>query len=320
MTQLDVGFPGDRDGPSRGAATTDLELSMSETLTLPVLPLDDGAVLPGMVVPLDLSESGEVRAAVEAAKAVAQPKGPGIRSAGKPRVLLVPRVNGQYAGVGTLGVIEQEGRLPGGEPGVVVRGVQRVRIGTGTTGPGAALWVEGTEVETPPPSGRAQELAKEYKGLVSAILQKRGAWQVVDVVQQIDDPSTLADNAGYAPYLSDEQKIELLETPDVVERLTLVIGWARDHLAELDVAETIRKDVQEGMEKTQREFLLRQQQEAIRKELAELNGDAADENDDYRARIEAAELPEKVREAALKEVDKLERAGDASPESGWIRT
>jgi ATP-dependent Lon protease len=292
---------------------------MSETLTLPVLPLDDGAVLPGMVVPLDLSES-EVRAAIEAARAVAQTRGPGIRSAVKPRVLLVPRLNGNYAAVGTLGVVEQEGRLPGGEPGAVVRGVDRVRIGTGTTGPGAALWVEGTTIDVPSGGARAEELAKEYKGLVSAILQKRGAWQVVDVVQAIDDPSQLADNAGYAPYLSDEQKIEVLETADVVERLTLVIGWARDHLAELDVAETIRKDVQEGMEKTQREFLLRQQQEAIRKELAELNGDPADEEDDYRARIEAANLPEKVREAALKEVDKLERSSDASPEGGWIRT
>jgi len=293
---------------------------MSETLTLPVLPLDDGAVLPGMVVPLDLSEN-EVRAAIEAARAVAQTRGPGIRSAVKPRVLLVPRLNGNYAAVGTLGVVEQEGRLPGGEPGAVVRGVARVRIGTGTTGPGTALWVEGTRIEvTGLDDPRVEELAKEYKGLVSAILQKRGAWQVVDVVQAIDDPSTLADNAGYAPYLSNEQKVEVLETPDVVERLTLVIGWARDHLAELDVAETIRKDVQEGMEKTQREFLLRQQQEAIRKELAELNGDPADEEDDYRARIEAANLPEKVREAALKEVDKLERSSDASPEGGWIRT
>ncbi|RFU39870.1 endopeptidase La [Actinomadura logoneensis] len=292
---------------------------MSETLTLPVLPLDDGAVLPGMVVPLDLSE-GEVRAAVEAARAVAHAKGPGIRSAVKPRVLLVPRLNGQYAAVGTLGVIEQEGRLPGGEPGAVVRGVSRVRIGTGTTGPGVALWVEGQVVEVPAPNGRAHELAKEYKGLVSAILQKRGAWQVVDVVQKIEDPSELADNAGYAPYLTDEQKVEVLETADTVERLTLVIGWARDHLAELDVAETIRKDVQEGMEKTQREFLLRQQMDAIRKELNELNGDPAGEEDDYRARIEAADLPEKVREAALKEVDKLERSSDASPEGGWIRT
>ncbi|MGI8332214.1 endopeptidase La [Actinomadura scrupuli] len=289
---------------------------MSETLTLPVLPLDDTVVLPGMVVPIDLSDA-EARAAVEAARA---PYGTGVRSESKPRVLLVPRLNGKYAAVGTVGVIEQEGRLPSGEPGAVVRGVTRVRIGTGTTGPGAALWVEGSEVETPPAGARAKELAKEYKGLVSAVLQKRGAWQVVDIVQQIDDPSTLADNSGYSPYLSTEQKIEVLETTDVVERLGLVIGWTRDHLAELDVTETIRKDVQEGMEKQQREFLLRQQLAAVRKELAELNGDPADEEDDYRARIEAADLPEKVREAALKEVEKLERSSDASPEGGWIRT
>jgi len=292
---------------------------VSEILTLPVLPLDDEVVLPGMVVPVELSD-GEIRSAVEAARLASRTQGPGIRSEAKPQVLLVPRVDGQYGQVGTLGVIEQEGRLPGGGPGAVVRGVARVRIGTGTTGPGAALWVEGTRIEIPSGGAQADELAKEFKNIVAAILQKRGAWQVVDVVRQIDDPSTLADNAGYASYLSTEQKVRLLETPDVVERLTLATGWARDHLAELDVAETIRKDVEEGMEKTQREYLLRQQLAAVRKELAELNGDPADEEQDYRARIEAADLPEKVREAALKEVDKLERSSEASPEGGWIRT
>ncbi|GAB3684591.1 endopeptidase La [Actinocorallia lasiicapitis] len=281
---------------------------MSETLTVPVLPLDDTVVLPGMVVPLELD--GEVRSAVEAARA---------GRAGKPRVLLVPRVEGQYAAYGVLAVVEQEGRLPGGEPGVVVRATSRVKIGTGTTGPGAALWVEGATVDIPKAADTA-ELVKEYKGLVQAILQHRGAWQLVDIVQQIDDPSLLADQSGYAPYLDVAQKIQILETPDVVERLALVIGWARDHLAELDVAETIRKDVQEGIDQQQREFLLRQQLKAVRKELSELNGDTEGEEDDYRARIEAANLPEKVEKAALKELDKLERSSDASPEGGWIRT
>lgn len=100
-----------------------------------------------------------------------------------------------------------------------------------------------------------------------------------------------------------------------------LVEWSREHLAEIDVAETIRKDVQEGMEKQQREFLLRRQLAAVRKELAELNGDtAASEEEDYRSRVEAADLPEKVRQAALKEVDKLERTSDQSPETGWIRT
>ncbi len=304
------------------------ESPTSAPLTLPVLPLDDAVVLPGMVVSLDLTDS-EVRAAVEAAQAVESNRGegarvPGIRSAArKPRVLLVPRVDGEYAGLGTLGAVEQVGRLSDGDPGAVIRGLSRVRIGAGTAGPGAALWVEGTPVTEPEPTaapGAVAELVKEYKALVTSWLGKRGAWQVVDRVQQIEDPSQLADNAGYSPFLTGEQRVRLLETVDPVERLKLAISVLRDHLAEQDVAETIRKDVQEGMDKQQREFLLRAQLEAVRKELSGLNGEPDDEAGDYRARVEAAELPEKVREAALKEVEKLERSSDASPEGSWIRT
>ncbi|WP_326687979.1 MULTISPECIES: endopeptidase La [unclassified Streptomyces] len=290
----------------------------STPLTLPVLPLDaesDGVVLPGMVVPLDLSES-DVRAAVEAAQAAA-PQGD------KPRVLLVPRVEGQYPGIGVLGRVEQVGRLADGDPGALIRGVRRVRIGAGTTGPGAALWVEGTEVEESVPDplpGAVSELMKEYKALITDWLRKRGAWQVVDRVQQIDGVSQLADNAGYSPFLSTEQKLALLRTTDPVERLKAATEALREHLAEQDVAESIAKDVQEGVDKQQREFLLRRQLEAVRKELAELNGDPEDEGEDYRARVEAADLPEEVRKAALKEVDKLERSSDQSPEGSWIRT
>ncbi|WP_031505937.1 endopeptidase La [Streptomyces megasporus] len=318
------------------------------TLTLPVLPLDNEVVLPGMVVPLDLSDS-EVRAAVEAAQSALGRDGESAAAGttgttgttgngerpektpekgAKPRVLLVPRVDGTYAGIGVLGRVEQVGRLADGDPGALIRGLSRVRIGAGTTGPGAALWVEGTEIEEVPggPDGPAPapgavaELVREYKALATTWLRKRGAWQVVDRVQQIDDAGQLADNSGYSPFLGTEQRVRLLETLDPVERLRLATGWLRDHLAEQDVAEAIAKDVQEGVDKQQREFLLRRQLEAVRKELAELNGESGDESDDYRARVEAANLPGKVREAALKEVDRLERASDQSPESGWIRT
>ena len=288
---------------------------MSETLSLPVLPLDDTVVLPTMVVPVEMS--GAARAAIEAARLAAS--APDAADA-KPQVLLVPRLGGKYAPVGTLGVVEQTGRLPTGELAAVIRGLSRVRIGTGTVGPGAALWVEGSVVDEPAASPRAQELAREYRGLATTILQKRGAWQVVDVLQNIADPSALADSAGYATYLTLEQRTELLETIDPEQRLEKLTGWARDALAELDVAETIQNDVREGMEKQQREFLLRQQLAAIRKELAELDGQPANEEEDYRARIEAADLPEKVAEAALKEAAKLERSSDASPEASWIRT
>ncbi|WP_327401347.1 endopeptidase La [Streptomyces sp. NBC_01288] len=292
--------------------------STSTPLTLPVLPLDDEVVLPGMVVPLDLNDT-DVRAAVEAAQAAARSE------SGKPKVLLVPRIDGTYASTGVLGTIEQVGRLADGDPGALIRGRSRVKIGAGTTGPGAALWVEGTALDESLPEplpGSVSELVKEYKALATAWLRKRGAWQVVDRVQAIDDVSTLADNSGYSPFLTTEQKIELLETAEPVARLKLATQHLRDHLAEQDVAETIAKDVQEGVDKQQREFLLRRQLEAVRKELRELNGDTSDgeESDDYRARVEAADLPEKVREAALKEVEKLERSSDQSPEGSWIRT
>ncbi|WP_328668317.1 endopeptidase La [Streptomyces sp. NBC_00322] len=292
--------------------------STSTPLTLPVLPLDDEVVLPGMVVPLDLSDN-DVRAAVEAAQAAARSSG-----ASKPTVLLVPRVDGTYAATGVLGTVEQVGRLSDGDPGALIRGRGRVNIGAGTTGPGAALWVEGSRVEETVPDplpGSVIELVKEYKALATDWLKKRGAWQVVDRVQQIDDVSQLADNSGYSPFLTTAQKIELLETAEPVARLKLATQQLREHLAEQDVAESIAKDVQEGVDKQQREFLLRRQLEAVRKELRELGGEGGeDESDDYRARVEAADLPEKVRDAALKEVEKLERSSDQSPEGSWIRT
>ncbi|QKW09113.1 endopeptidase La [Streptomyces sp. NA04227] len=296
------------------------ENRVPSTLTLPVLPLDDEVVLPGMVVPLDLNDN-DVRAAVEAAQVAAR------NEPGKPRVLLVPRVDGTYASTGVLGTVEQVGRLSDGDPGALIRGHDRVRIGAGTTGPGAALWVEGLRIEEKLPEplpGAITELVTEYKALATSWLRDRGAWQIVDRVQQLADSgdvARLADNSGYSPFLSTAQKIELLETSDPVARLKLATEQLRAHLAEQEVAESIAKDVQEGVDKQQREFLLRRQLDAVRKELRELNGEGGEDgSDDYRARVEAADLPEKVREAALKEVEKLERSSDQSPEGSWIRT
>lgn len=271
---------------------------------LPVLFLTDPVVLPGMVVPIELDESAQ--AAIDAA-----------RAANLDSVLLAPRLSEGYAAYGVVATIEQVGRMRGGAPAAVLKAEQRAKIGHGVTGPGAALWVEAEPVETPAPDGRTKELAAEYKKLVVSVLQRREAWQVIDVVNRLTDPSALADTAGYAPYLTDEQKRELLDTPDVAARLTLLVGWTKDHIAEVEVTEKISEDVREGMEKSQREFLLRQQLNAIRKELGENEPDGAD---DYRTRVETADLPDKVREAALREVDRLERGSDQSPEAGWIRT
>ncbi|HEY9291410.1 MAG TPA: endopeptidase La, partial [Microlunatus sp.] len=272
---------------------------------LPVLPLSDSVVLPGMVIPIELDES-ESRAAVDAAQTADD------------RLLLVPRPDGEYAPVGTIAELEQVGRLPNGQPAAVVRAESRAKIGSGVIGPGAALWVEVHEVESiVSDADRAAELSHTYKSLVTSILQQRNAWQMIDSVQKITDPSQLADTAGWAPYLDHAQKIELLAEPDVNIRLEKLISWTKEHLTEQEVADQIASDVRDGMEKTQREFLLRQQLAAIRKELGEDEPEGAD---DYRTRVEQADLPEDVRKAALTEVGKLERTSEQSPESGWIRT
>ncbi|NMN95408.1 endopeptidase La [Nocardiaceae bacterium YC2-7] len=277
---------------------------MTSTMRLPVLFLTDPIVLPGMVVPIELDEAAQ--AAIDAA-----------RAGSANQVLIAPRLDEGYASYGVVASIEQVGRMRGGNAAAVLKAERRARIGHGVTGPGAALWVEADEVETPAPDTRTNELAAEYKKLVVAVLQRREAWQIIDVVNRITGPSDLADTAGYAPYLSDDQKRQLLETPDVTERLTTLIAWTKDYIAETDVTEKISADVREGMEKSQREFLLRQQLAAIRKELGEDEPDGAD---DYRTRVETADLPDAVREAAMREVGRLERSSDQSPESGWIRT
>lgn len=277
---------------------------MTAAQNLPVLFLTDPIVLPGMVVPIELDESAQ--AAIDAA-----------RAAKTDQVLVAPRLDEGYAAYGVVATIEQVGRLRGGAPAAVLKAERRAKIGHGVTGPGAALWVEAEPVEDVPADGRTKELAAEYKKLVVSVLQRREAWQVIDAVNQLSDPSAIADTAGYATYLTSEQKRELLETPEPAKRLATLIEWTKAHIAEAEVSEKISEEVREGMEKSQREFLLRQQLNAIRKELGEDEPDGAE---DYRTRVEQADLPDSVREAALREVGRLERASDQSPESGWIRT
>jgi ATP-dependent Lon protease len=277
---------------------------MAEAKSVPVLFVTDTIVLPGMVVPIALDDAA--RAAIDAVQA---------NESGQ--LLIAPRLEDRYPSHGVIAKILQVGRIAGGGTAAVVRGERRAQIGAGASGPGAALWVEVTEVPETEPTDEIKALVAEYKKLLLAMLQRREAWEIIDYVNRLTDPSALADTSGYASYLTNAQKRQLLETVDVSERLRVLIDWTGEHLAEVEVNDKIAEDVRDGMEKTQKEFLLRQQLAAIRKELGEGEPDGSD---DYRARVEAAELPEKVREAALREVGKLERSSDQSPESGWIRT
>jgi ATP-dependent Lon protease len=260
-----------------------------------LIPLDDTVVFPNMNVTLTLDVADEER------------------------VLLVPRHEGVYATVGTLADILERGRLPGGAPVVTVAGRTRALLGAAETGRDGRLYVDVEERpdETPPPV-QTRELETEYRAVVEEILELRDADpRIGEFLRSVSEPGSLADTAAYSPDLSFEQRVELLETTDVVERLRLAVSLQRDRLAELQVRRRIREDVESGAQKQQREYFLRQQLNSIRKELGEDEGSVADE---YRTKIEEAGMPDDVREQAERELGRLERMGDASGEASMIRT
>ncbi|MCU1356686.1 MAG: ATP-dependent protease La Type [Acidimicrobiales bacterium] len=280
---------------------------MSETtlLTLPVLPLPNGVVLPGMVLTIAL-ESEEAKAAVAAA-------------GDDGRLLLVPKVEGRHANVGTIASIESTGQLPSGVPALVVRAEDRALLRTGVAGTADVLWLEAEPVQ-PEVTDEARELGLELKAAFRALFEELGGRRLVEVLRGLDEPDALADAAGWWPDLALERKVQLLETVDVAERVAKVLGWVKEALADIQLQEKIRSDVGENMEKTQREFLLRQQLAAIRKELGEGEGDGEAGPDAYRAKLEERALPAEVRVAVEREIDKLERSNEQSPEHGWIIT
>jgi ATP-dependent Lon protease len=277
----------------------------TSTATYPVLPLTAGVVGPGMVVTLAL-ETTEARVAADEA----------TEHTG--RLLLVPRVDDRFATVGTLAKIEDVGDLPGGGRAIVVRGIERAVLGAAEAGHGA-LWlaaepVAGGSDGAESPSDDVRALAREYRAVVEQILDRRGARGIAQSLRGIREPGALADASLYSPDLSIAQKVEILETIDVEARLRKVLAWAKETLDDLTVREEVESKVAEGLTKQQREAVLRRQLEEIRSELGESGG--GDGAQDYRARLD--ELPERVRAAVEKELDKLERTSEQNPEHGWI--
>ncbi|HET6447724.1 MAG TPA: endopeptidase La [Conexibacter sp.] len=238
------------------------------------------------------------------------------------RVLLVPRHENAFANVGTVADVSEHVRLPGGGRAVALTGLHRGVAGAAHTAPALASGKLYVEVEDHPDDvpvdGRTRELEREYRAIVEELLELRGDdGRIQAFVRAISEPGTLADTAGYAPDISFEQKVRLLETLDVTERLELAVALQRERLAELQVRQRIREDVESGAERQQREWFLRRQMDSIRKELGE---DDASVVEEYRAKIAEAGMPQDVHEQAEKELGRLERMGEQSGEASMIRS
>jgi ATP-dependent Lon protease len=264
-------------------------------MTLPVIPLDEAIVFPGVTatLPIDTGEDD--------------------------RVFLLPRRDGEFGRIGVVAEVVERGQLPNGAWAATVVGLHRGLAGAAEPTAGEQLRVEVQEIhDGNPEDERTSELVREYRAVVEEILEVRGADErIAAFLRSIEEPGALADTAGYSPDLSHDQKLKLLETLDVRARLELAVQMQRERLAELQVRRKIRDDVESGAQKQQREYFLRKQMESIRKELGE---DEEDLIAEYERKIAEAKMPEAVAEQAERELRRLERQGEQSPESSMIRS
>src|SRR5947207_15281219 len=179
--------------------------------TLLLVPLEDAVVFPNMTLTLPVDVGDEER------------------------VFVVPRNENEFGTGGTVAEVVERVRLPGGVRAVTINGLHRGVAGAAHTDPAGDLRVEVEErPDNEPVDGRTRELEREYRAVVEEILELRGDdGRVSAFVRSITEPGVLADTAGYSPDLNLEQKLQLLETLDVVERLTLALQLQQERLAEL---------------------------------------------------------------------------------------
>jgi ATP-dependent Lon protease len=236
------------------------------------------------------------------------------------RVFLLPRSEGEFARTGVVAEVIERGRSRRGQPVATVLGLHRGLAGAAVADPDdpELLRIDVQEFhDGHPKDEQAAELMREYRAVVEEILELRGDdGRIAAFLRSVEEPGALADTSGFSPDLTFEQKLRLLDALDVTARLEAAVELQRERLAELQVRSKIRDDVESGAQKQQREYFLRKQMESIRKELGEDEGNLIDE---YEAKIAAAGMPEAVAEQAEKELRRLERQGEQSPESSMIR-
>lgn len=259
-------------------------------------------MLPGATVTLTLA-TDDLRLAVEAA--VAHSDGRIALTGGDERELAV------------VARVPNVGNLPTGESAAIVQVERRARVANVDITAGAATFATVEPVIDGPASTSVQAATRELRATLELIAELRNSRRLPELLRTVEAPGQLADAVALWAEYTDDDRLRVLQAVDVSERVDAIHSWARSHLNELQVAETIRNDVSEGMNKQQREFMLRQQLNAIRKELGEGNDDVVGE---YREKLDGLNAPDGVKAFVMKELDRFERMSEQSPEHGWVRT
>src|SRR5262245_37780083 len=292
-------------------------LSTSGIRELPLVALRETVIFPEMIVPLQVGREKSV-AALNAAVAD-----------GGPIALVTQRVAEQEEidepselyGVGTLAKIAQVVQLQDGTVRAIVQGQGRLRVhGFTATDPYLRASVE--ELPDESPDGlEVQALMRTVQAQIEQYVANGAPVppEAAVAARNISEPGLLADMVAYSPDMSTEQRQELLETIDVTERLKLVSNFLANQIEILELKGRIQSEVKSEMDKTQREYILREQLKAIQRELGEEDPQQAETNE-LREKVEQAGMPDEVKARALKEVDRMSRIPSASPEVGVIRT
>ena len=278
---------------------------VADRIVLPVLPLPT-VVLPGSVVTLTLeanAASDAVRLAVLAA------------TSSDGRVVLTGP--GHASSIGVIARVPNTATLPNGEQAAIVQAEGRARLVATHASERGALYADIEVVNDPRPTPRVEAAARELRVVLEEIAKLRQSRRLPEILRSVAEPGALADAVTTWSEAGAERRVEVLLAVDVFERVEMVAEWAKAHLAELQVTAQIRADVTEGVDKQQREYLLRQQMAAIRKELGEGDDDVVGE---YRTKVAALTMPDATRSFIDKEIDRLERTSGQSPEHSWIRT
>ncbi|MEO7370359.1 MAG: endopeptidase La [Ilumatobacteraceae bacterium] len=276
---------------------TDLE---TRQLTLPLLAVPT-VVLPGTVFTFALSSDAS-RAAVQAA------------SAGDGRLVLH---NDAAGDIGVVARVPNTGAMPNGEMAAIVQAETRARIVARHPGDRGSDHVDVVLLPDGRPNLRVEAAVRELRVVLEEIAKLRGSRRLPDILRTVAEPGELADAVTTWSEVDLDHHVAVLSATDIGDRVDLVGAWAKNHLAELQVTAQIRAEVTEGVDKQQREYLLRQQLAAIRKELGEGDDDVVGQ---YRTKLGELDLPEKVSNAVDKEIGRLEHMGQQSPEHSWIRT
>jgi len=301
----------------RSSGSDDQPKTKNPTQDLPLVALRETVIFPEMIVPLQVGRDksvAAVNAAVESGSMIALVT---QRQADQEDIT----EPGELFGVGTLAKIAQVVQLQDGTVRAIIQGQNRISVhGFSQVDPYIRASVEDladvttNEVEV-------QALMRSVQAQIEQYVQAGAPVppEAAVAARNITEPGLLADMTAYSPDMSTEQRQELLETADVAERLKLASNFLAHQIEVHELKGRIQSEVKSEMDKTQREYILREQLKAIQRELGEDDPQQAEINE-LREKVEAAGMPEEVKARALKEIDRMSRIPSASPEVGVIRT